>query len=57
VRLIHLEEGDRVVAVAKLAEPEENGEEPQPPLPVAGATPGSSSPGGKEGGAPFLDED
>jgi DNA gyrase subunit A len=33
VRLIQLEEGDLVVAVAKLAEPEENGEESQAPLP------------------------
>jgi DNA gyrase subunit A len=34
VRLIDLEEGDRVVAVAKLAEPDETEEEPQATLPV-----------------------
>ncbi len=38
VKLIDLEEGDRVVAVAKLAEPEDGEEEPQAPLPVPPAT-------------------
>ena len=37
VRLIYLEEGDRVVAVAKLAEPDDGEEEPQATLPGAAA--------------------
>ncbi len=62
VRLIYLEEGDRVVAVAKLAEPDEGEDEPQADLPVALA-PGSESklqgpkPRVKEPGTPFLDEE
>ncbi len=57
VRLIYLEEGDRVVAVAKLAEPDEE-EEAQAPLPVS-TEPNSASPEprGRRAGAPFLDED
>jgi DNA gyrase subunit A len=67
VRLITLDEGDRVVAVAKLAEPDDNDEEPQAALPGTPGTPetgenGESkvqspkSKGEKKGGAPFLDE-
>jgi DNA gyrase subunit A len=58
VKLIDLEEGDRVVAVAKLAEPDENDDEPQAALPGTG---GQTDPGPKSKGAgetpPFLDED
>ena len=62
VRLIYLEEGDNVVAVAKLAEPEEGEEEPQaslpgaatPPAPDAGQAPKTQTPA-KD--APFLDEE
>ncbi|HTO77617.1 MAG TPA: DNA gyrase subunit A [Thermoanaerobaculia bacterium] len=62
VRLIDLDEGDRVVAVAKLAEPEEVEDEPQAALPaVAPETTASrgKAKGEKAGkaGAPFLDED
>jgi DNA gyrase subunit A len=63
VRLIYLEEGDRVVAVAKLAEPDDGEDEPQAELPVAPpATGGASKPQdskskAKEPGAPFLDEE
>jgi DNA gyrase subunit A len=62
VRLIYLEEGDRVVAVAKLAEPDEGEDEPQGTLPVAPPVPAGDSkvPGPrsnvKEPDAPFLDE-
>jgi DNA gyrase subunit A len=61
VRLIYLEEGDRVVAVAKLAEPDDGEDEPQAELPVA---PPATAPKAqdskaksKEPGAPFLDEE
>ncbi len=62
VRLIHLDEGDRVVAVAKLAEPEEIDDEPQAALPAIAPeapAPRSKAKGEKPGkaGAPFLDED
>ncbi len=60
VRVIYLEEGDRVVAVAKLAEPDEGEDEPQAELPVAPAPGGESrvqGPKSKEPGAPFLDEE
>ncbi len=57
VRLIQLDEGDRVVAVAKLAEPEEIEEEPQAMLPTPGAEPPASKPGAKAPKAPFLEED
>jgi DNA gyrase subunit A len=59
VRLITLEENDRVVAVAKLAEPEEGDDEPQGALPVPEEKPpqgGGKKGGGKEG-SPFLDEE
>ncbi len=59
VRLINLDEGDRVVAVAKLAEPDENDEEPQAALPGAGPEPKPQGPKSRETGeaTPFLDED
>ncbi len=62
VRVIYLEEGDRVVAVAKLAEPDEGEDEPQAELPVASAPESGSRVQGpksnvKEPGAPFLDEE
>jgi len=57
VRLIQLDEGDRVVAVAKLAEPEEVEEEPQALLPTPGSEPPAAKPEAKGPGAPFLEED
>ncbi len=67
VRLIHLDAGDRVVAVAKLAETDESEEEPQAALPVAESGPTAKEPGAKgerrtgkgdkRGSTPFLDED
>jgi DNA gyrase subunit A len=58
VRLITLDEGDRVVAVAKLAETDESDDEPQAELPQA-AAPADAKPKGKEqaAGAPFIEED
>jgi len=52
VRLIDLEEGDRVVAVAKLAETDESEEEPQTPLPAP-----SGKPAAPRAATPFLSED
>ncbi|HEV8608769.1 MAG TPA: DNA gyrase C-terminal beta-propeller domain-containing protein, partial [Thermoanaerobaculia bacterium] len=59
VKLIDLEEGDRVVAVAKLAEPEDVDDEPQAPLPVTGQDPNVQGPKSKEARSqtPFLDEE
>ena len=62
VRLIYLEEGDRVVAVAKLAEPDDGEDEPQGSLPGALAPEAESKAQGpnpkvKEPDAPFLDEE
>jgi hypothetical protein len=59
VRLINLDEGDRVVAVAKLAEPEDTDEETQPALPGAEPEPKPSGPKSGNGGesTPFLDDD
>jgi hypothetical protein len=63
VRLIYLEEGDRVVAVAKLAEPDEGDEEPQAELPVSPPATGDESRGQgpksnvKEPGTDFLGEE
>jgi DNA gyrase subunit A len=58
VKLIDLDEGDRVVAVAKLAEPEDVDDDAQPVLPVApeskAAGPKATEDGGK---TPFLDEE
>jgi DNA gyrase subunit A len=58
VRLIDLEDADRVVAIAKLAEPEEVEDEPQASLPesIASEAKGSKRPGAKPA-APFLDEE
>jgi DNA gyrase subunit A len=59
VRLIDLDEGDSVVAVAKLAETDESEEEPQASLPTAPA-PAPAPRAGKsreKGGAPFLEDD
>ena len=53
VRLINLDAGDRVVAVAKLAEPEDVEEESQPVLPVEPAEAGQGE--GKQ--RDFLDDD
>ena len=57
VRVIQLETGDRVVAVAKLAEPDEGDDEPQSSLPVAPAASHEPPARGRKPGAPFLDED
>ncbi|HEY7112916.1 MAG TPA: DNA gyrase subunit A [Thermoanaerobaculia bacterium] len=67
VRLIDLDEGDRVVAVAKLAEPEEGEDEPQAALPAAPATApvrtagkaekGAKAAKGEKAAAPFLDDE
>ena len=60
VRLIYLEEGDRVVAVAKLAEPDDGEDEPQATLPGAVAPESESKaqgPKAKEPGTPFLEEE
>jgi DNA gyrase subunit A len=62
VRLIYLEEGDRVVAVAKLAEPDDGEDEPQGSLPGAVAPESESKVQGprskvREPGTPFLDEE
>jgi DNA gyrase subunit A len=63
VRLIHLDEGDRVVAVAKLAEPDEGEDEPQTaPLPTGeepGKGPAGAGPSKAKGPrpAPFIDEE
>ena len=58
VRLINLEEGDRVVAVAKLAETDEAEDEAQAALPGAEEpkAPESGAKGGKAA-SPFLEED
>jgi len=60
VKLIDLDEGDRVVAVAKLAEPEDVDDEPQATLPTP-AAPESKGPAPKpkEAGdkTPFLDDE
>jgi DNA gyrase subunit A len=59
VRLINLDEGDRVVAVAKLAEPDEGDEEAQPELPVALSPAPKAGPKGKgvRDSADFLAEE
>jgi DNA gyrase subunit A len=62
VRLITLDEDDRVVAVAKLAEPDETDEEAQPVLPGATTLDRESKaqspkPKGEKTGTPFLDEE
>jgi DNA gyrase subunit A len=58
VRLINLDAGDRVVAVAKLAEPEEGDEEPQAVLPVPEDPPAGGEKGrGPKAGTDFLSDD
>ena len=58
VRLIDLDAGDCVVAVAKLAEPDETEEEPQGSLPPAAAPVAESSkPKNAKPGAPFLGDE
>jgi DNA gyrase subunit A len=58
VRVIQLEEGDRVVGLAKLAEPDDAEEEAQASLPTPAPAPAEQGKArGKKPGAPFLDED
>jgi DNA gyrase subunit A len=61
VRVIQLESGDRVVAVAKLAETDEGDEEPQSSLPVESSkapTSKAEAPAkGKKAAEAFLDDD
>ncbi len=57
VRVIQLEEGDRVVGVAKLAEPDDAEEEAQASLPIPEPAAPQGKARGKKPGAPFLDED
>ena len=57
VRVIQLEEGDRVVGIAKLAETDEGEEEPQAALPGTDEESPGLAPKGKKPGAPFLDEE
>ncbi|MGH9366966.1 MAG: DNA gyrase C-terminal beta-propeller domain-containing protein, partial [Thermoanaerobaculia bacterium] len=57
VRLINLDPGDRVVAVAKLAETDEGEEEPQTALPTAEARPSGPKSKGDRSGAPFLGDE
>jgi DNA gyrase subunit A len=56
VRVIQLEEGDRVVGLAKLAEPDDTEEEAQASLPAPEPVEKGKA-RGKKPGAPFLDED
>jgi DNA gyrase subunit A len=60
VRVIQLEDGDRVVGVAKLAEPDEAEEEAQASLPAPAAPPpaeGGKARGKKPGAPAFLGDD
>ena len=57
VRLINLDEGDRVVAVAKLAEPDDNDEDTQSVLPGAEPEPTPPQSKGSPEGTPFLDDE
>jgi DNA gyrase subunit A len=59
VRVIQLEEGDRVVGVAKLAEPDEAEEETQASLPTPAAAPAETGKarGKKPGAAAFIEDD
>ena len=60
VKLINLEEGDSVVAVAKLAEPEDGDEEPQATLPVPDAPDGGTQGPRRKGAGestPFLEDE
>ena len=56
VRVIQLEEGDRVVGLAKLAEPDDTEEEAQASLPAPEPVEQGRA-RGKKPGTPFLDED
>jgi DNA gyrase subunit A len=56
VRVIQLEDGDRVVGVAKLAEPDEGEDEPQASLPAA-PPPAPAGKGKKPSGTNFLGDD
>ena len=56
VRVIQLEEGDRVVGLAKLAEPDDTEEEAQASLPAPEPVEQGKA-RGKKPGTPFLDED
>ena len=56
VRVIQLEDGDRVVGVAKLAEPDEGEDEPQASLPAA-PSPAPAGKGKKPSGTTFLGDD
>jgi len=57
VRLIQLEPGDRVVALAKLAEPDENEEDPQAALPVPAEPEKPRAGGGKKSDTPFIEDE
>jgi DNA gyrase subunit A len=57
VRVIHLEEGDRVVGLAKLAEPDDAEEEAQASLPAPEPAAPQGKARGKKPGTPFLGED
>jgi DNA gyrase subunit A len=57
VKLIDLDEGDRVVAVAKLAEPEDGDDEPQAALPTPAAPESKPKPKEAGGKTPFLDDE
>ncbi len=59
VRVIQLEEGDRLVGIAKLAESDEGEDEPQAALPGAEAAPPTTAPkaGGKKGEMDLLGDE
>jgi DNA gyrase subunit A len=57
VRLINLDEGDRVVAVAKLAEPDDGDEDAQAALPGAEPEEPRKAKGTPPEGTPFLDDE
>jgi DNA gyrase subunit A len=57
VRLINLDEGDRVVAVAKLAEPDDGDEDVQAALPGAEPEPPRKTKETPPEGTPFLDDE
>ncbi len=57
VRLINLDEGDRVVAVAKLAEPDEGDDDTQAALPGAEPEEPRKAKGTPPEGTPFLDDE
>ncbi len=57
VRVIQLEEGDRLVGIAKLAEPDEAEEDAQASLPEGPGPAEAGKARGKKPGTPFLDEE